>query len=116
MLEAALACAGITQASTTRARNIRRRPMLPRISDDVQVALSENDYTAGRPGVRLQPDRSRASAPVVIQREVAPPQRDQLLVRSRLDHLTVLEHDDQVGAADRAQPVRDHERRSVLEQ
>jgi len=37
-------------------------------------------------------------------------------VRSLLDHLAVLEHDDEVGIADRRQPVGDDEGRPVGEQ
>ena len=37
-------------------------------------------------------------------------------MRALLDDAAVLEHDDQVGIADRREPVRDDERGSVLEQ
>ena len=40
----------------------------------------------------------------------------QLGVRPLLDHAPVLEHDDQVGVADRREPVRDDERRPAGEQ
>ena len=40
----------------------------------------------------------------------------QLVVRALLDDPAVLEHDDQVGVADRREPVRDDERRAAREQ
>ena len=50
-------------------------------------------------------------------REVYRPRRaEQLVVRALLDDLAVLQHDDQVGVADRGQPVRDDERRPAREQ
>src|SRR5262245_16525971 len=54
--------------------------------------------------------------PVAVERGVQAPAGHELLVRSLLDDLAVLEHDDQVGAADRREPVGDHERRPPREQ
>ncbi|HEX5197762.1 MAG TPA: cation:proton antiporter [Gaiellales bacterium] len=65
VVEAALACAGITQASTARARNIRRRPMLPRISDDLQVALSDS-VTRRNLSVRLPQRRSGRHLLIIV--------------------------------------------------
>ena len=54
--------------------------------------------------------------PVAVQRGVEPAARDQLVVRALLDDLPVLEHDDQVGAADRREAVGDDERGAPGEQ
>ena len=45
-----------------------------------------------------------------------PRARHQLVVRPLLDDAAVLEDDDQVGVADRREPVRDHEGRAAREQ
>ena len=42
--------------------------------------------------------------------------REQLVVRSLLDQLAVVQDEDQVGVADRGQPVGDHERGAALHQ
>ncbi len=57
--------------------------------------------------------RQLSSGPVAVQARVQPPAGEELVVRALLDHLSVLEHDDEVGVADRRQPVRDDERRPV---
>src|SRR6476660_5258621 len=46
---------------------------------------------------------------LVIQRAVAAPEREQLLMGTAFDDLAVLQHEDLIGASDRRQPVRDDE-------
>ena len=50
----------------------------------------------------------------VIQRGIAAALRKQLLVRSLLDDVAVLEDEDQIGVLDRGEAVRDDERRASL--
>ena len=69
--------------------------------------------------VEQSPERGIAALDVQLLREqvvVEPAPLHQLVVRALLDEAAALEDDDQVGVADRAQPVRDHERRAALEQ
>ena len=66
--------------------------------------------------VSFTPTLGDLLGPVAVEARVEPAARDQLLVRALLDDLAVLEHDDQVGVADRREPVRDHERRAAGEQ
>ena len=54
--------------------------------------------------------------PVAVQRRVETALAQQLVVRPLLDDLPVLEDDDQVGVANRREPVSNHERRSAREQ
>ena len=54
--------------------------------------------------------------PVAVEARVAPPALEQLVVRALLDDPAVLEHDDQVGVADRREAMSDHERRAAGEQ
>ena len=58
-------------------------------------------------------DAGLRGGPVAVQARVQPAAGEELVVRALLDHLSVLEHDDEVGVADRRQPVRDDERRPV---
>src|ERR687897_2833307 len=53
---------------------------------------------------------------LVVQLPVAAVQREQLVVRAALDDLSMLEDENLIGAADRGQPVRDHERRPSMAQ
>src|SRR5919106_1733361 len=54
--------------------------------------------------------------PVPVERAVAAAERDELVVRALLDDAAVLEDDDEVGAADRREPVGDDERRPSREE
>src|SRR4051812_15930637 len=62
--------------------------------------------------------KSRCRSPAVAvargQRRVAATGEDQVLVRARLDHASVVEHDDLIGVADGRKPVRDRNRRPPL--
>src|SRR5215212_10771521 len=55
-------------------------------------------------------------SPVAIQARIGAVRVEQLLVRAGLGDPAVVEHDDAAGAADRGEPVRDHERRAAREQ
>ncbi len=65
----------------------------------------------------LTPESSgHVRGPVAVERRVEPSRLHELVVRALLDDLSVLEHDDQVGVADRRESVRDDERGAVGEQ
>src|ERR671922_272436 len=53
--------------------------------------------------------------PVPVERGVEPAAGQELRVRALLDHTALLEHDDQVGVANRREPVGDDEGRAVGE-
>src|SRR3954471_6299834 len=53
--------------------------------------------------------RGRVRRPVAVERPVETARRKQLVMRSLLDDAAVLQHHDQVGVADRGEPVRDDE-------
>src|SRR5438105_11669739 len=55
-------------------------------------------------------------SPVAVQVRVEALAGEQLFVRSLLDDPAVLEHDDQIGVADRRQAVRDHESGPAVQQ
>src|SRR5690242_13032541 len=46
---------------------------------------------------------------LVIELPVTPVRREQFFVSAALDDLTVFQHQDLIGAANRGEPVRDHE-------
>src|SRR5579862_3216074 len=54
--------------------------------------------------------------PVAVEPGVEAVRRQQLLVRSLFDDQAVLENDDQVGLANRRQPVRDDECRAAVQE
>src|ERR1043165_9295802 len=53
---------------------------------------------------------------LVIELTVAPGLDEELLVRSAFDDLAGFSHENLIGAPDRRQPVRDHERRAASTQ
>ena len=61
-------------------------------------------------------DRPLRGRPVSVERRVKASAPQELVVRALLDDAAVLEHDDQVGVADRRQPVGDDERGAAGEQ
>src|SRR5579884_2429718 len=54
--------------------------------------------------------------PAAVQLRVPAAAREQLVVRSLLDHAAVLQHDDHARVADRREAVRDDERRAPVQQ
>ena len=73
-----------------------------------RVPRSYAALAQGRRGSTSQPSRRRATCRARA--------REQLVVRALLDDLAVLEHDDQVGVADRREAVRDDERGPAVQE
>ena len=77
-----------------------------------------DDHAADRDGRGLAPPLRRVFGvgPGAVELGVAAAREHQLVVRALLDDRAVLEHDDQVGVADRREAVGDDERRAAVQQ
>ena len=75
-----------------------------------------HDKAAGLGGRSRSLGLRDVGGPVAVERRVEPARREQLVVRALLDDLAVLEDDDQVGVADRREPVGDDERGPAVQQ
>ena len=98
----AAACSAVRNVRTVR-RAVRRR--------SVSCLPAEHDLPD------LAAEHVATHQPAAVWRVwYAPREREQLRVRALLDDLAVLHHEDEIGVADRREPVRDHEARAALAQ
>src|SRR6266542_3084767 len=123
-----LSClSSFTRSSSVRSLRLPRTGTLIFICSTACAGVSRVSRRASSEtgsSIRCSVSRSRATTrslgdldgPVAVQRRIEPAQCHELLVRALLDDLPVLQHHDQVGVADRRQPVRDDERRAAGEQ
>src|SRR5690242_8978751 len=77
------------------------------------AAIAACTRATGSVTAKLYPALSVRGSPMegVLQGGVDPPGGDQLVVGALLDDLAPVDHDDEVGVADRRQPVGDHQGR-----
>ena len=66
-----------------------------------------------RPGITGDDIRSPGAGTSFSSAAYRPPLRDELVVRALFDDDALVHDDDEIGVADRRQPVRDHERRAA---